>query len=261
IAAHNDRVQRERRLREPLEVGGLLLGWRTAQRGGRGDEFGDRHRLGIGIGPQWGSPPRGIGDLHERIVEGHISMLREDRVEVGRLAERRDPKDRRQAACRVALLAIGDLVRERQRRAEMRIHAAAALRLARRHPQEPAVEEELPLRLQRVEAGFLDTRRVDAIVDVDIDVGDGDRPDAHDDPPTSRVTRASTMSAYPAATKSSAMTPAACFIARSISRIGGGLTMSKTRKSTNARACCQTPVPAKNSTTRNAAISSITMLP
>ncbi len=46
---------------------------------------------------------------------------------------------------------------ERQRRAEMRIDASRALRLAARQTQKPAIVEELALRLQRIEAGLLDS--------------------------------------------------------------------------------------------------------
>ena len=43
----------------------------------------------------------------------------------------------------------------------MRVHAAPALRHARRKPQQPSVEEELALRLQHVEAGFLDADEIE----------------------------------------------------------------------------------------------------
>ncbi len=84
------------------------------------------------------------------------------RFEIAGAHERRDPEQRRQLVLRIHRFAVRDLGGERQRGAEMRIDAARALRLAGRQAQQPAVVEELPLRLQRVEAGLLDPRRVDA---------------------------------------------------------------------------------------------------
>ena len=99
--------------------------------------------------------------LHERLAEGLVAARAERRVELGRPAPRRDPEQRRQRLLRVDVLAIGDLALERQRRAEMRVHAAPALRDAGRKPQQPAVVEELALRLQHVEPGLLDADEIE----------------------------------------------------------------------------------------------------
>ena len=133
---------------------------------------------------------------------------------------------------RIDALAVVDLVGERQRRAEMRVDAARALRLARRDAQQPAVVEELALRLQRVEAGFLDPPRIER----------GHRSSS----------RASSGHALPRArTRAACSRPRAGRRAsrrcRSSSRasswrIGGGFTMSKKRNSRNATAM---PQPAR----------------
>ena len=80
--------------------------------------------------------------------------------------------------------AMVDLHFERQRRAEMRIDAARALRLPRRDAQQPAIVEKLALHLQRIETRFLDPCRIN---------------DRHQALPKTRVPIASTISAYAAA--------------------------------------------------------------
>ena len=101
----------------------------------------------------------------------------------------------------------------------MRVDAARALGLARRHAQQPAVVEQLPLRLQRVEADFLDARagRARRIA--------ARRSSEHPLPQREHEQRVA------AASRSSSITPTPFFIAASSCRIGGGFTMSKNRNS------------------------------
>jgi hypothetical protein len=160
----DDRVHRKRRMREPFEVCMALFGRRAAQRADGLDERRDRdvHELDARVASRRGTPHRAdVGNLHERIVERDVASVPEDVVECRGLAERRDAIQRRQAARRIKPLASVDLPVDRQRGAEVRVHAACALRLPRGHPHEPAVVEKLALRLQCVEARFLDARRIE----------------------------------------------------------------------------------------------------
>src|SRR5512143_3787533 len=161
--AHGDQALLERRVQEALAMRFALRRRRRAQRGHGVDERvdGERlHRHVVARGRQLGRTlePRG---LDERFLEGNVAARVERRLEVGGTVERRHPEQRREAVLRVDALAVLDLGAERQRRAEVRIDAARALRLARGQPQEPAVVEQLPLRLQRVQARLLDAPRVD----------------------------------------------------------------------------------------------------
>ena len=168
-------------------------------------------------------------------------------LEVRRLHERRDAEQRRQATRGVNALAVVDLGGERQRRAEVRVDAARALRLAGRHAQQPAVVEQLPLRLQRVEARLLDAG-CGAIAAIS----------APEQPVAERRTRPARS--RPRARRRPSR-PRRSSVRRRAARIGGGLTMSKTRNSRNAIAIRSGSTPTKKSTSRNAATSSMTMLP
>ena len=103
-------------------------------------------------------PERGC--LDERLLERNVAACAERGLEFGRAVEGRHPEERCEPVLRVNALAILDLAVDRQRRAEMRVDAARALGLAGGEAQEPAVVEELPLRLQRIETGFLDAPRI-----------------------------------------------------------------------------------------------------
>src|SRR5581483_5184200 len=179
--------------------------------------------------------------LHERLVERDVARVVQQLVEIARVTKRREAKDRRQAATRVGAFAIGDLLPDRQARREMRVHAARALGRARRKAQDPAVVEELPLRLQRIEARLLDACRVDRR-------GGACGRGAHARK-WSHI--ASTRMAYAAARRSSAITPQPFFQCRSSARIGGGFTMSKMRKSTKPAIMPRRLGPVKSSTSRN----------
>src|SRR5579862_73534 len=148
-------------MREALEVRVRLHGRRAAQLAGGTRECFDRNLLDcdgrIDVVHGWAGD---AGHLYERAIECDIASLREYVVELAGLRERRDAKERRQPARCIKTFASLDLRFQRERRAEMRIHAAPAFRLAGRKPHEPAVEEKLLLRLQRIERGLLDARRI-----------------------------------------------------------------------------------------------------
>ena len=65
--------------------------------------------------------------------------------------------------------------------------------------------------------------------------------------------------AYPAATISSHITPKPPFRRASKNLMGGGLTMSNVRNSTNASVCDSQPAGVSHSTSQNATISSHTI--
>src|SRR5690348_9431437 len=76
---------------------------------------------------------------------------------------------------------------------------------------------------------------------------------------SSRLTSASTTSVYAAASRSSNMTPKPPWKRRSKARIGGGLAMSKRRKSAKPAACHPSSRGRSASTSQNATISSQTI--
>jgi len=153
----------ERRVVEALAVRVALRRRRRAQRRDRVDECVDRRVDQLDRRVRGRRQRRAVERerLHERRVERRVAARFQRDFEVRRRAERRDAEQRRQLALGVDALAVRDLLADRQRRAEMRVDAAPALRLARRHAQHPAVVEQLALRLQRVESRLLDAARVD----------------------------------------------------------------------------------------------------
>ncbi|MFO1282452.1 MAG: hypothetical protein U1F51_08275 [Burkholderiales bacterium] len=152
----------ERRRGEPLSMR-VAFGRRRSAQLARGLDEVVHRRLGDrATGRQRGGRRRPIQrrGLNERRLVRVEAAGAELGVERRRLRERRDAEQERQPALGVDTLAIGDLVGERERRAEVRVDAARPLRLSGREAQHPAVVEHLAPRLQRVQTRLLDASQV-----------------------------------------------------------------------------------------------------
>src|SRR5207344_1967246 len=76
-------------------------------------------------------------------VKALVAARLEAAIELGRIAEGRDAKERRDPGLAVKALAVADLLWQRDRRGINGVHRARALRLSAQHPQDPAVVDQL----------------------------------------------------------------------------------------------------------------------
>jgi len=104
----------------------------------------DRHGLNRGGVELWTGPERKFS------------------VQARRLGKRRHAKDQRQAAFPVKLLAMRQLVGQRQARRVDRIDRARPLYLARQHPQQPTVVQQLLGWRRRIQAQFFQAAQIGA---------------------------------------------------------------------------------------------------
>src|SRR4030095_3963402 len=145
-------------------MSGALRGARAAQTSHRLDERVDTEGRDPDVARRLRNVRRAVESrgLHQRLVERKVAVRIEGLLEVGGTVERRHPEKRREPVPRVDPLAMFDLLIERQRGTEMGVDAARSLRLALRQAHHPAVVEKSPLRLQRIETGFLDAAWIES---------------------------------------------------------------------------------------------------